>query len=238
MDPRTVAHVLNQIGELLELHGENRYKSRAYQAAARAVLALETDDVRPLLRSGEMQSLRGLGPATLHVVTELCEVGESSYLDQLLETTPEGLLEMMRVPGLGTSKIHQIHQGLGIETVQELVATPLEKLVEIPGIGEKTAEKVLASAQEYIASHPPVPPPAELEFTPEMTEASAVSEAAAEAVTEPATEVATEAATEALTDAGANGTPEAPVAAATETDDAPADDEPAASEPAEGEKRG
>ena len=40
MDPRTVAHVLNQIGELLELHGENRYKSRAYQAAARAVLAM------------------------------------------------------------------------------------------------------------------------------------------------------------------------------------------------------
>ncbi len=60
----------------------------------------------------------------------------------------------------------------GIETVQELVATPLEKLVEIPGIGEKTAEKVLATAQEYLAAHPPAAPeadvPAELEFTPEM----------------------------------------------------------------------
>jgi len=61
----------------------------------------------------------------------------------------------------------------GIETVHELIATPLEKLVEIPGFGEKTAEKVLASAQEYVAAHPPVSPaPAEMEFTPEMEPAA------------------------------------------------------------------
>jgi transcription termination/antitermination protein NusA len=66
----------------------------------------------------------------------------------------------------------------GIETVQELIAAPLEKLVEIPGIGEKTAEKVLATAHEYLAAHPPVvPEPAtEMEFTPEM---EATSEPAA-----------------------------------------------------------
>ncbi len=57
----------------------------------------------------------------------------------------------------------------GIETVQELIGTPLEKLVEIPGIGEKTAEKLLAVAQEYVAAHPPAPAgTGEMEFTPEM----------------------------------------------------------------------
>ena len=60
----------------------------------------------------------------------------------------------------------------GIETAQELIATPLEKLVEIPGIGEKTAEKILQATNEYLAAHPPVTvvavaPPAELEFTPD-----------------------------------------------------------------------
>ncbi len=63
----------------------------------------------------------------------------------------------------------------GLETVQELLATPLEKLVEIQGIGEKTAEKILTTAQEYLASHPPVAPesaPGELEFTPEMESAT------------------------------------------------------------------
>jgi N utilization substance protein A len=56
----------------------------------------------------------------------------------------------------------------GIETVHELLATPLEKLVEIPGIGEKTAEKVLATANEYLAAHPPAPVAPIEEYTPEM----------------------------------------------------------------------
>ncbi len=59
----------------------------------------------------------------------------------------------------------------GIETVHELAGTPLEKLVEIPGIGDKTAEKLLSAAQDYLAAHPPVvaeAPAAELAFTPEM----------------------------------------------------------------------
>jgi transcription termination/antitermination protein NusA len=59
----------------------------------------------------------------------------------------------------------------GIETVHELIATPLAKLIEIPGIGEKTAEKLLQTAQEFVAAHPPATPdgpPADLEFTPEM----------------------------------------------------------------------
>lgn len=70
----------------------------------------------------------------------------------------------------------------GIETVQELVATPLEKLTEIPGIGDKTAEKLLTVAQEYLAAHPPVPPEAaaaEMEFTPEMEAAPETADAAA-----------------------------------------------------------
>jgi len=69
----------------------------------------------------------------------------------------------------------------GIETVQELIGTPLEKLVEIPGFGEKTAEKLLAAAQEYIAAHPPVAPEqanGELEFTPEMEPVPAEAAAA------------------------------------------------------------
>ncbi len=70
----------------------------------------------------------------------------------------------------------------GIETVQELVATPIEKLTEIPGIGDKTAEKLLTVAQEYLAAHPPVPPDAaaaEMEFTPEMEAAPETADAGA-----------------------------------------------------------
>jgi N utilization substance protein A len=80
--------------------------------------------------------------------------------------------------GLGEATTEKLISA-GIETVQELVATPLEKLVEIPGIGEKTAEKVLATALEYVAAHPPEPAAADMAFSPEM-EADA-GEAAPEA---------------------------------------------------------
>jgi DNA polymerase (family X) len=144
MDPRTAAHVLSQIGAFLELHGENRFKSRAYSLAARAVQALDTDDLAPMLRSGELAKTSGLGPATLAVIRDLVEIGDSSYLERLRESTPEGLLEMLRVPGLGPAKIHQIHRGLGIETVSELAEAARDgRLATLPRFGPKTAEKIL-----------------------------------------------------------------------------------------------
>ena len=120
MDSRTAAHALTEIAAYLELHGESRFKSRAYQQAARAVQALALDDLAPALRSGELEAVPGLGPASIAVVRDLVEEGESSLLDRLRESTPEGLLEMLRIPGLGPAKIHQIHEALHVDTVQEL----------------------------------------------------------------------------------------------------------------------
>ncbi len=84
--------------------------------------------------------------------------------------------------GLGEATTEKLISA-GIETVQELVGTPLATLVEIPGIGEKTAEKLLATAQEYLAAHPPAAPvAADMEFTPEMEAggATATPEASAD----------------------------------------------------------
>ncbi|MFN2397056.1 MAG: DNA polymerase/3'-5' exonuclease PolX [Gemmatimonadaceae bacterium] len=144
MDPRTAAHILEQIGALLELHGADRFKSRAYSSAARAVLSVEAEDICEPLRSGELRNRKGLGPATLSVLEDLCATGDSSYLDRLREDSPEGLLEMMRVPGLGTAKIHLIHRELGVETLHELDEAARDgRLAGLPRFGKKTAEKIL-----------------------------------------------------------------------------------------------
>jgi DNA polymerase (family 10) len=144
MDPRTAAHALAQIAQYLELHGESRFKARAYQQAARAVQAMETDDLSPALRRGELEEVPGLGPASLAVIRDLVEHGESSLLDRLRESTPEGLLEMLRVPGLGPAKIHLIHEELGVETVQDLEEAARDgRLAGLRGFGPKTAAKVL-----------------------------------------------------------------------------------------------
>jgi DNA polymerase (family 10) len=143
MDPRTAAHALTQIAEFLELNGSDRYRSRAYRTAARAVLSLTTDDIRPLVASGELERLKGIGPATFGVLKELAATGSSSYLERLSESAPEGMLEMLRVPGLGLSKITQLHDALGISSVQELEEAARDgRLAAVKGFGPRTAEKI------------------------------------------------------------------------------------------------
>jgi DNA polymerase (family 10) len=144
MDSRTAAHALSRIAAFLELAGQNRYKVSAYRNAARNVAALGATDLRPLIRSGELAKVRGVGAATLSVITELAETGESRYLEELRAQVPEGLLELMRVPGLSAEKIHQLHAELGIASLDDLErAATSGELKKVKGIGPKTAAKLL-----------------------------------------------------------------------------------------------
>jgi DNA polymerase (family 10) len=153
MDPRSAAHVLGQIAAHLELRGESRFKIRAYEQAAAALVAIDTDDLGPLYRSGELASTRGLGPATLSVIRDLVESGESSYLEQLRATTPAGLLELLRVPGLGTAKIQKLHEALGIDSVESLERAVRDgRVAKLPRYGPKTAEKILRGIERLRAT--------------------------------------------------------------------------------------
>jgi DNA polymerase (family X) len=144
MDSRTAAHVLSQIGALLNVKGEQKFKARAYAGAARSLIALDTDDLAPLLRSGELADTPGIGPATLSVVRELVETGESSYLNKLREGIPAGLLDLLRVPGLNTAKVQLVHDTLGVETLDDLERVAQNgELAKLPKFGQKTAEKIL-----------------------------------------------------------------------------------------------
>ena len=144
MDSRSAAHVLSQIGALLQVKGEQKFKARAYAGAARSLIALDTDDLAPLLRSGELADTPGIGPATLSVVRELVETGESSYLNKLREGMPDGFLDLLRVPGLNVAKVQLIHDTLGVETIEDLERVAQNgQLADLPKFGKKTAEKIL-----------------------------------------------------------------------------------------------
>ncbi len=145
MDSRTAAHVLNQIGSLLELTGAPRFNARAYQKASRAILAIGTEDLGPILRSGELRKTPNVGPATIAVIEDLIENGESSLLTRLSGSTPAGLIQMARVPGLGIAKVRIIHSELGIETLEQLEEAARDgRLAGIKGFGPKTAERVVS----------------------------------------------------------------------------------------------
>ena len=153
MDSRTAAHVLSRIAALLELSGGNPFKARAYEGAARALRAIDTDDLAPLLASGAVAELPGVGPATLGVIRELVETGESSYLERLRASIPEGLLELLRLPRLGGAKIHAIHEALGVATLDELEAAARDgRLGEVKGFGPKSVQAILTGIETLRAA--------------------------------------------------------------------------------------
>jgi DNA polymerase (family 10) len=143
MDKDRVAAALAEIGTLLELRGENRFRTLAYHNAARAVESLE-GDLGELVAQGKLGQVRGIGATIEAQVTALVRSGTLPLLEELRKSTPAGLLQMMRIPGLGPKKVKALHDALGVTTLDELRAACLENRVAgLKGFGAKTQEKVL-----------------------------------------------------------------------------------------------
>ncbi len=143
MDPRAASHVLAQIATLLELHGKPADRVRSFQLAAKAVAGLAPSRMQALL-SANAAVPDAVAPEALQVVRELLETNSANLLEVLQEETPEGLMEMLRVPGLGPARIRLIHDGLHIETLQELENAASDgRLAALPRFGAKTAERIV-----------------------------------------------------------------------------------------------
>lgn len=143
VDRVAVARVLDQIAAHLELKGDNPFKIRAFRAGARTVgsLAGEPGD---WLAHGTLEETHGIGPGILGVVRELVVSGRSTVLDELREQVPPGLVEMLRISGLGVAKVRQIHERLHLESIPELEGAARDgRLAALPGFGAKTADNVL-----------------------------------------------------------------------------------------------
>lgn len=144
MDPRSAAHILNQLAAYLQLRGTDRFRSRAYERAARSIATLDTDDLGALDREGKLAEVPGVGPAVLSVLRELIATGESSYLERVRADIPPGLVELLRVPGLAMQKIHLLHEELGVDSVESLEAAALDgRLAKLKGFGPRTSQRIL-----------------------------------------------------------------------------------------------
>jgi DNA polymerase (family 10) len=152
MDKKEVAAVLEEIALLLELAGENPFKVRAFEAGARAVLTFP-GDLDAAYRSGELAKVKGIGKSLAGVIAELLTRGEASLYRELKDKTPPGLLELLRVPGLGPKKVRVLFDELHINSLGELeYACRENRLVALPGFGAKSQEKIkagLASLRRY-----------------------------------------------------------------------------------------
>ncbi|HWX22099.1 MAG TPA: DNA polymerase/3'-5' exonuclease PolX [Candidatus Binatia bacterium] len=156
MDKGQVAEILVNIATLLDLKGENPFKSRAYLNAARALEGL-SEPLEKVIAEERLGEIEGIGESLQKKICELVTTGKLAYYEELKAATPPGLVLMLEIPGLGPKKIKAIHAELGIETVEQLEQACKDgKVAKLKGFGEKTQANIcegINRRRAYAAKH-------------------------------------------------------------------------------------
>jgi DNA polymerase (family 10) len=143
MNKDQVAEVLVEIGVLLELKGENPFKSRAYANAARALDGLG-EPLENLIRENRLNEVKGIGEAIQKKIVELINTGALPYYNELKASVPPGLFAMLQIPGLGPKKVKALYDKLQITSIEQLeTACKDAKVAALDGFGDKTQSKIL-----------------------------------------------------------------------------------------------
>ena len=146
MDNYAIADQLSMLARLMDIHGENSFKAKSYSIAAFTIEKLPQELAG--LPKEKIASIKGIGDSVGKKVVELLEEGALQSLKEYISKTPEGVLEMLNIKGLGPKKINTLWKELGVSTIEELKNLCIEnKLAEKKGFGEKTQEKILESIQ-------------------------------------------------------------------------------------------
>jgi DNA polymerase (family 10) len=156
MDKDKVADILIEIGVLLELKGENPFKTRAYANAARTLEGLN-EPLATLVAEKRLGEIKGIGEALEQKITELVTTGNLKYYDELKASIPPGLIEMLEISGLGPKKIQALNKKLGIDSIEKLeAACKTGEVAELDGFGEKTQANILEGIERkrtYASKH-------------------------------------------------------------------------------------
>lgn len=134
--------LLQEISKLMELKGENPFKIRAFEKAA-SILAGYTD-LKERAKAGSLTEISGVGKTIADIVAEFVLTGKVSFLDELRNSLPVGLVEFTQIPGLGPKKAKQLITELEIHSIAELeYACRENRLLALKGFGDKIQNKIL-----------------------------------------------------------------------------------------------
>ena len=139
-----IAQMLHQVAVLLELQDANVFRIRSYQNGSRLIGSI-SDDFNELVASGELFNLKGIGKGLGQAITQAMNTGEWPKDWVSLHTdTPEGLIEMLGIPGLGPKRIKIMHEQLGVDSVASLKQAALDdRIAPMKGFGKKTQQRML-----------------------------------------------------------------------------------------------
>ena len=147
MRNREVVKLIQQIGQLLELKGENPFRVRSYEKAAQNIASL-TEPIEKFVSDDKLETIPGIGEGIAKKITEYLETGKLKYYEDLKKDVPEGLLEILSVPGVGPKTAKTLYDVLRIKSLAHLEKAAKEhRLSELHRLGEKTEENILRGIQ-------------------------------------------------------------------------------------------
>ncbi len=148
MDNYQIADQFSLLSKLMDIHGENSFKSKSYASAAFAIEKLPMQLSETPKES--IAGIKGIGASSAQKIIELLETGHLKVLDEIILSTPPGVVEMLNIKGIGPKKIHTIWKEMELETVGELLYACKENRLKLyKGFGEKTQQNVIDTIEFY-----------------------------------------------------------------------------------------
>ena len=143
MNNTEVAKILEEIAELMEIKGDNPFKIRAYYNGSRIVEGLG-QDINQVAAEGKLREIKGIGEGLAATISELLKKNKSGVHEELKKSLPRGILDILRIPGLGPKKAKVIFDELGVKSISQLeTACRKNKVAKLARFGEKTQTNIL-----------------------------------------------------------------------------------------------
>ncbi|OFV67660.1 MAG: phosphoesterase [Candidatus Syntrophoarchaeum caldarius] len=149
MENREIAKIFDEIADILEVKNEDKFKIKAYRRAAQTIKNL-TEDLSNFKSIKELKTLPGIGDALAKKIYEIIRTDKLEYYEKLKHSVPEGILELLAIPGIGPKTVAKLYTECGITDIESLERAAAEhKLQKLYGMGAKSEEKILKGIEQY-----------------------------------------------------------------------------------------
>ncbi len=143
MKNKLIVEIFKQIADILEIKGENHFRIRAYERASQAIDSL-SEDIEIFVKEDRLKDLPGIGKDLEEKIKEIASTGKLKYQEELKKGIPEGLVDMLNIPGIGPKTAKLLYEKLAIQDVVMLERMAAAGRIKgLPGMGEKTEENIL-----------------------------------------------------------------------------------------------
>lgn len=143
MASKTISDIFRAIAKILEIRGENVFRARAYERAARNIESL-SEDIQDLINENRLSEIPGVGKDLAQKIIEITKTGKLEFFEELKRSIPEGLLDLLNIPSVGPKHAKLFYDKLKVKSVKELEESARAgKLLGLEGVKEKTVLNIL-----------------------------------------------------------------------------------------------